>query len=288
MASATAAVPAVSKNLRVVSMEELSWSTNDALKSADAIGAFAEKQANEAITWYYRSKRPKQLGSQSMRFCAIVLASIGGLIPVVVTLPHVNPAWMLEKWGYVALGLAAACLGLDKFFGFSTGWVRYISAAQDIQKQLYSFQIDWARAKSKLCGNTPSNSEIDGFLVLARDFSNSVMSEVEQETQQWIVEFQSSLAELQKTTSTQLDAARPGSLTVNVGNASFADPPITVNVDGADYGTLAGNSWTVRQIFPGPHVVTIRGNKNGKVVQQSGSVLVPAGGMAKLDLSFPQ
>jgi hypothetical protein len=287
MSSATVAAVANPKNLRIASIEELSWATSDALKSLDAVRVFTEYQANDAIDWYYRRKRPKQIGSQSMRFCAIVLASVGGLVPIIVALPHVNPAWMLEKWGYVALGVAAACLGLDKFFGFSTGWVRYISAAQDIQKQLYAFQIDWARAMSKLGGNAPTPLEVDGFLQIAKDFSNRVMSEVEQETQQWIVEFQSSLAELQKTSGAQLDAARPGSLTVNVANASLADPPVTVNVDGTDYGILSGNSWTVRQIPPGPHVVTIRGTKAGSVLLQSGSVLVPPGSMAKLDLSFP-
>src|SRR5207302_5734643 len=107
-----------------------------------------------------------------------------GLIPLVISLPIVNKEWALEKWGYAVFGAAAGCIALDKFFGFSTGWVRYISTAQSIQNELYKFQLDWARAMSRLAGAVPNSAQIEEFLQLAKDFSSRVMQEVTQETQQ--------------------------------------------------------------------------------------------------------
>ena len=112
------------------------------------------------------------------------------------------------------------------------------------------------------------------------------MQEVTQETQQWVIEFQSNLADLEKTTKTQLESARPGALTVAVDNATLSEPPVAVDIDGIAYGTMEGNTWAIRQLAPGTHSVVVRGRKVGKRLQEAGTVLVPPGGAATLKLSF--
>ena len=287
MASTTGIAPiAAHKDIKTIELNTLSWTSDHALESLNAVHLYVEQQAQSAIDWYYRKKRTKALASRWLRLTAIILATIGGLIPLVISLPIVNKEWALEKWGYAVFGAAAGCIALDKFFGFSTGWVRYISTAQSIQNELYKFQLDWARAMSRLAGAVPNSAQIEEFLQLAKDFSSRVMQEVTQETQQWIVEFQSSLADLEKTTKAQAEAARPGSLTLTLDNASLSDQPVAVNIDGVDHGTMTGTNWAIRQIAPGPHAVVVTGRQNGKLLQQSGVVLIPAGGAAKLDLHF--
>ena len=111
--------------------------------------------------------------------------------------------------------------------------------------------------------------------------------EVTQETQQWVIEFQSSLADLEKTTKTQLEGARPGALTVAVTNATVSERPVAVDIDGITYGTMEGNAWAIRQLTPGTHSVVVSGRKDGRKLQGAGTVVVPPGGTAALELSFP-
>ncbi len=84
--TATATAPAKG-DLAVVTIEKLSWTPEDTLKSLDAVRCFVEQQATDAIRWYYQKKRPKQTGSRAMRLCAIGLASLGGLTPIAAALP---------------------------------------------------------------------------------------------------------------------------------------------------------------------------------------------------------
>jgi len=140
---------------------------------------------------------------------------------------------------------------------------------------------------SQLAGNVPAPGKVDELLQLAKCFGVRVRQEVTQETQQWVIEFQSSQADLEKTTRTQLETARPGALTVAMTNASISERPVTVAIDGIPYGTMDGNAWAIRQLAPGTHSVAVSGQKGGTKLQGAGTVAVPAGGNAALQLSFP-
>ena len=139
---------------------------------------------------------------------------------------------------------------------------------------------------SRLGGTAPNASQIDEFLQLAKSFSGRVMEAVTHETQQWVAEFQSSIAELERTAKAQLESARPGSLTVTVDNADSSEQPIRVDVDGVAFGTMTGNSWAIRQLSPGAHTVVVSGRKGTDQLQGTGVVVVPAGGAARLDLKI--
>jgi hypothetical protein len=294
MSTSSSTVPALNskpkrkkrRDIEVVNVEHLSWAPSNIMASLNAVLEFTERQAQDAINWYYIKKRPKAFVSRLLRLLAIAFTTAGGLIPIVISLPYMKPSWVLDKWGYVALGMAAACIGLDKFFGVSSGWIRYITTAQTLQNVLYTFQLDWARSMSKFAGNPPTPSQVEELLQLAREFSSRVMQSVTQETQQWVAEFQGSMADLERTTKAQLENARPGSLTVTVDNANLSEQPVTVDIDGVAYGTMAGNTWAVRQLAPGTHTVLVSGRKDQKKLQETGTIVVPAGGTARLDLKF--
>lgn len=278
--------PKRGRDIAAVPIDSLSWAPDDVLRSLDTVRRSVEQQAHNALGWYYANKNTKAMTSRLLRLLAIGFATVGGLIPFILNISLIPARWAIEKWGYTLLGAAAACVALDKFFGFSTGWVRYITTAQALQESLYAFQLDWARGMSKLGGEIPTPGQIEAFLQMAKEFSTRVMEVVTQETQQWVMEFQSSLADLEKATKAQIESGRPGALTVTVGNAALSESPVTVDIDGVAYGALSGNAWAARQLAPGMHTVLVTGHKAGKALQGSGTVVVPPGGTAKLDLTF--
>ena len=189
------------------------WRAENVLASLEAVHAKVAAQAEEAIAWYKANKRSKSRWARVLRALAIIFTTTGALIPVVVSLPIViSTNIAMEKWAFVVLALAAACIGIDKFYGLSSGWVRYMRSAQTIEKDLYSFELSWVAAMARLGGAVPSPGQVVEFLKLCSDFLTQVMKEIELETKQWIVEFQSSLADLEKSTEAQREASRPGSV----------------------------------------------------------------------------
>src|SRR5690606_33827087 len=101
--------------------------------------------------------------------------------------------------GYLFLALAAACVGVDRFFGFSRGWMRYITAALVLERLLSEFRLEWAMMRAKFGGRSPSPEQVQLMLQSIKEFLLRVDGEVEKETQEWIAEFQSSLAEIERT-----------------------------------------------------------------------------------------
>lgn len=49
-------------------------------------------------------------------------------------------------WASIVLGIAAGLVMLDRFFGFSTAWVRYISTELHLRQILDEFRLDWETA----------------------------------------------------------------------------------------------------------------------------------------------
>lgn len=155
---------------------------------------YAERKAIEAIDWYLADKRAKKTASRTLRALAILLAAAGGIQPLVdAALP--GRGW--AGWGYVLLATAAACVAFDRFFGLSSGWMRDMSTAQALQRRLETFRYDWATECLRGAITAPDEEQVTRALALIREFGEDVADAIERETTDWVVEFQSNLAQLE-------------------------------------------------------------------------------------------
>jgi len=170
--------------------------------SLGALRRYVEDEAQKQINWYYAKKASKSAVSTALRFLAILLFVTGGLVPIIkATLPTaavLKFPFDFGQAGYLLIGIAAGCLGLDRFFGYSTGWIRYITTAMAIEKSLEEYRMEWARNMAKLRGGPPNDQQLDQLIQTCEMFSLAIKSQVEQETKAWVAEFQSSLAQLEK------------------------------------------------------------------------------------------
>ncbi|HUI57413.1 MAG TPA: SLATT domain-containing protein [Bryobacteraceae bacterium] len=183
-------------------LSNLSWKDSDMEASLAALRRYVESEAQKQIDWYYAKKTVKSRVSTGLRFLAILLFVTGGLVPIIkATLPTtaVNKfPFDFGQAGYLLIGIAAGCLGLDRFFGYSTGWIRYITTAMAIEKSLEEYRMEWARNMAKLRGGPPNEQQLDQLIQTCEAFSLAIKSQVEQETKAWVAEFQSSLSQLEK------------------------------------------------------------------------------------------
>jgi len=290
------------------------WNAESTAVSLDALRLFAEKNAQAAIDWYYRNKSAKAMGSRFLRAFTIVATSLGGLIPIAVTTglfdrPGATAVEMqlhhahINQIGYVCIGLAALAVAFDRFFGISTAWMRYIATAMSLETALVQFRIDWAKLTSSLGERMPSGAELEILIKKISDFILTVRTLVENETKQWVSEFQTNLSDLEKETKTALEAARssaktdekeveslrdalrPGAIELTVENVTDTDAGYTAELD----GKIAKSDVTtkvcgIRGVAPGLHEIEVKASMGGAVARALQVISVSANEIVKVSL----
>jgi hypothetical protein len=156
---------------------------------------YAEGRAIDAVDWYLADKRGKRTWSRGLRLLAILLVTAGALQPL---LDAAAPGPSRTAWGYVLLGMAAACVGFDRCFGLSSGWMRSMTCAQALERRLEQLQYDWAAECARSAARTVDPKQVQNRLALLRVFSDDMAALLQQETATWVLEFQSSLLRLER------------------------------------------------------------------------------------------
>ncbi len=283
-------------NIHAANAAAPKWDQSNVEKSLSDLKDYVEGQAREAIKWYYQRKAGKARLSFVLRFCTILFTAFGGLVPIASSAFVPQPYQMqVNQLGYLAVGLAGLFLALDRFTGSSSGWMRYISAAMKLETLLEEFRLDWLKLAA---ANAPVNAANAGiFLDRVKSLALAVRGEVEKETQAWIAEFQSNLAQLEKETKEALDSAREaakkeaaaaeaarraeaeahrsGVINVTVESKTALDAGFSVELDGKLYRDgVTGTTCGIANVSPGNHEIAITAMAAGKKVCVSRAVLL--------------
>jgi hypothetical protein len=169
------------------SLGELDWSPEGRSASLSHVYAHADGLSLQAEQWYSRRRRKKRIGGMCVRVGAIVLGAV--ILPIVAQItvgadgkPSIEPAW-----ASVVLGTAAALIALDLYFGFTSGWIRFMAAEMQLTRLRHDFEYRWETARAR-------GAPFEELLEHAREFVVAVHAELERETSAWISEFRSNLA----------------------------------------------------------------------------------------------
>ncbi len=163
-------------------------------------------KGRDAMTWYARQKEGKKRWGQRLRMAAILLTSLAGMTPMVVQILPNEEGY--QRWSLLAsvfAVLAATCVGLDNYFGASSGWMRYVSAYQEINSRLEALQFGWAR-QALSASAMPKEQRLSALMDLLQGFIIGVNDIVRQETQDWMAEFKGHLAVLEQRVEAQRTA----------------------------------------------------------------------------------
>lgn len=74
------------------------------------------------------------------------------------------------EFGYVFAAIAAGVLAYDKYFGLSTGWIRYIQTQLVLEGALDELGYDWVSFLAKLDAQNPSTDQIQTIIQRLRSF----------------------------------------------------------------------------------------------------------------------
>ena len=181
-------------NLSAATLPDLDLSATDHRSSAAIIYRWTEAAAISTLNWYLLEKKSKARWSRTLRVLSVIFITAGGIAPLI-SVGTNNMTYAF--WGYPILGLGAACVGLDRAFGFSSSWMRYLSASATIQKILIEHQLKWA-SLTVTWGSDPVNSEqIRQAIAEVRTFAEKLSDVVADETQTWIADFRGHVSRLE-------------------------------------------------------------------------------------------
>jgi len=303
---------AANKNIRNIRPEEpdrLGWDAADPAKSLQAIRNAAEVEGQKAIDWYWKAKRWKRIPSQWIQFFALLLTAAAGLVPIILQLiKNAGAARGFDSGPLASLfvGIAAALLGLDKAFGYSSGWTRYVLTATSMTKQLHDFRMDWI-ALSGAATLPPTTEQRAAMIQRAKDFVSTIQGMIAQETKDWATEFQSNMAQMEKDLKTQLDslkaqvdkdakdkeaATKAGAIELTVTNAdktdSFSFDVVLQGQSGKSTDSVFNSKvWTRIGTVPGQYSISISAKYKGSIVSTATIVDVQPGDTEKPSVTLP-
>jgi SMODS and SLOG-associating 2TM effector domain 2 len=188
-------------DLRRAELERLDWSSDGRTASLTKVYEHARGFASDGEQWYAAHRRDKRRWARILRVAAILLGTVAAVIPILSEIyttsgkPAVSPAWSA-----VALAVAAGLVALDRYFGFSAGWIRYMGTEFELTRLRHGFTFDWETAMAK-AGSPPDPDEALELLELARQLVLKVDELVIDETKLWTTEFKAGLDNAEKQTA---------------------------------------------------------------------------------------
>ena len=138
-------------------LPQLDWSPSARVASLATVYAHAVSTATASEAWYAAHRGSKRLAGRALRVLALLLGrGRGGAADPLADLhrrerqPQVEPAW-----ASVALAIAAGLVALDRYFGASDAWMRFMTAEMQIARLRQDFEYEWNIARAK-AGDPPT------------------------------------------------------------------------------------------------------------------------------------
>lgn len=188
---------------------ELEWNGGDQGSSLDGIIEYGRFLATEAHQWYVNEKRRKRFYAKGLRFFAILLTALAGIIPILtdVWVRDGGEAMIHPALASVFLAVAGTLVLYDRFFGFSTGWIRYTQSMMEIRVALNLFDINISKAKLNPAeipsegGGERAPSRAETVLQECSRLIESVNQAIQEETNRWDTEFRDALKRVEAETA---------------------------------------------------------------------------------------
>jgi len=268
------------------------WQGNNIPDLLEKIRQYVEAQVQKELDWYVTSKKRKGLCSRWLRSFAIAFTALGGAVPILnsMGLKQVGSV-ELSQLGYLFLGIAGALVGFDRYFGFSTSWMRFVTTMIGIEKSREQFRLDWLTLCQRLSRIQSGKSDdyaaaTEAMLARARDFLMETKAATEKETEAWVAEFQTNLSQMEKDLQARLAAGRPGAVDVEVADGLRATGGMELYLDGLKVEDLTGVTGSIGNVPPGLHKITVKGKAEDRDFTTSKIVNVAASAVATLKLAL--
>jgi hypothetical protein len=299
-------------------VNQLPWTPADYGESINVLADGVRTNAGESIQWYVKAKKPKRVGATVVRVLTILSTTAAGILTVLAQVfdgpppnLHLPPIWIS-----MALAISAALLGLDRFFGFARGWIRYVGTELKIRTALNEFNIGWPLRMVDWQDGKPDAAQTKEAITACKTFRAELDALVKQETDQWVLDFQASMKDIDEATKAaqvaveaaaktaqvaaeakrkkaeesarkaEEDAKKPGALNVTVTNGDQCDSGWKLTVADRPAKNCMGKTAAVADLPPSQCVVRAEGSIAKEAKRGEKIVTVAAGTVGECSLTL--
>lgn len=266
-----------------------------------AVYAHVEKHAHQARQWYWSRLAPKRAGSFIVRILAFLLGGAGSVAPVCAAIwSDTQTRLAITQAGVAALVVAGLVLLADRLFGWSSGWLRYMSTALAMERVTQQFRLEWGAYMLAKSAIPPTKENARELFDIARRFHESIDARVREETEGWVAEFANSMAAFDDLLRRQRESAEqaviqvtadqkkalPGALQIAIRRSATTTGAVQLFLDGEPLTSLTGNVWAVSAVAPGLHVVSATTGETGQTREARKAAQVQAGAVAAIEIEI--
>jgi len=266
---------------------EFEWDPADIGGSIRRLKEFVVGRAKDAITYYQFAKQPKKRWAIWLRMAALVFAGLAGLLPILsqimtddAGLPVIAPGW-----ASVYLALAAGAVAIDRFFGFSSAWMRFMGSELRVRRATDEFELDWEAERANWPAAGPGPAEAEAFMQRARTFMVQIADIVREETEQWISEFRETIRQIDESARTTRAAEERGGINVTISNGDVVSSGWQLTVDDGPARDCSGTSAAIGNVKPGVHRVHVQAAVDGRQLHAERVVNVERGAITEIGLT---
>jgi hypothetical protein len=281
-------------------------------QALQSIYKHAEDSSAEVRIWYWKNIKKKKRWSLLGRKVAFGLLIFGTAFPIFAGLSNDTYQRLIFTQCAVAFLVVAALITLgDKVFGWSSGWMRYITTVTTMENLTRAFELEWI--KYLVSKNAPlDSSDVKALFELAQGLEQELIKLQADETTKWVAEFNASLLLLESVIKTQREetdkkieairttlttkeaaekqeekakeaAAKEEEKAKRLGAVEATlvhkgEPKkVLISLDDEPPKEFLGNVWSKKNVRPGQHLVIIRTISDHPVSTEKIVEVLPAG-----------
>lgn len=274
---------------------KLQWKENNIEANLTELANYAITNAQEFKDYYKKNSAYKKKWAKFLRVTAILSAAFGGLLPILSQIfsksdkTHLDPAWAT-----VAISLAITAIGLDRFFGFSSAWMRFVTTEIKIESKIEQFQINIENEKFSWVGITPDFDKAKSMLSLIVLFINEISDVVKDETNTWMVEFQNVLQKFNDEVNAKAENTKLGGVSIVFENGEKFKDGLKIHLEGQEPIIFKGSNYSFNNLYPKIYKLTVKGlfyedlldNTNTREVQTESLINVTPGNVAQTTIQL--
>lgn len=255
----------------------ISWTQEDLPDNLKSLSDHAIEMA-EGCRRYYASRSPsKRRWARGLRIIAIIATSLGGIIPILSQIADKTKFAIDPAWSTVFISVAITAIGLDRFFGFSSAWMRFVTADVKIQSKIDGYLLAIESEKFSWAGQKPDFEKGRSMLTIIMNFINEVNEIVKDETNTWMVEFQSVIQKFNEESNVKAESSKLGGVVVTIENGDQFPNGVRIQLEGQAAVNFTGSTYSFNNLYPKIYRLSVSGVLGGKPVQAESLVNVTPG-----------
>jgi hypothetical protein len=168
------------------------WDQQQAQAKLDELYNSALALADDTIRWYHSYRTRKGKWAKGIRVIAVALLVCSTLMPYFASITSFGTKSLYI--GYLLAAIGGGLLLLDRYYGYSTSWIRFVLTGMSLEAQRNSFVEHWQIVYIQ---NQPLS--VNSFCFLVNEismFREAFSNAVKTETETWALEFEQSFKDL--------------------------------------------------------------------------------------------